>query len=354
MKKYKIISLSLALVFLVGCKNPFRNPFSSGGDSATTPPAQPARVIEATSKFMLAIGGVLSGRDELVIHDTSGNIRDFSGHELVCSADDDIVILKARPGYTSQAAGSGVQIVATDPGVTAIRCKVDGTELEDVYEVTIPPQNLIQILVAEAGQQLIAEADIDSTNNAVRLDSSSPTGNALGSVIRNRVELINQQKDPALFAADPNEYDAAPPASYYDAVILAKDQFSPTDPKDLSYGVFDDAQDRDFLSGDWVTAYDQAVLTAAWIFNGDITDSTGGAFAFRSPTAGEWSTILSAWTTFSMEVPEDSGFTDADFPGLAPIQLLICPDVWKYDGSRPSFIFARRRTLADFAVVNTP
>ena len=74
----------------------------------------------------------------------------------------------------------------------------------------------------------------------------------------------------------------------------------------------------------------------------------------RAATASEWSAISQAWTAAYLEIPDGAGWTDESFPAFAPIQILIHPDVWKYDDGTPSFVFARMRTETDFAVVNTP
>ncbi|MFA4873746.1 MAG: hypothetical protein WC690_00225, partial [bacterium] len=261
-----------------------------------------------------------------------------------------------RNGYLTQAAGSGVAIVALKPGVVGIKCKLDGTDMDEIYEVTVPPQSLIQILVAEASQQLAEEAVIDEDVGAdvVALDSVSPTATALGSVIRRRIDLIDRDDKPELFGADPTDYNENPPASYYDAVIMAKDQFSPTNETDPTYETFVEASQRRLLTGEMLVAYDQAVITAAGIFNGDVLDNTGNAFAFLSPTQDQWNAIAQAFTVASLDIPANAGFTDASFPDLAPIQILIQPDVWKYDDGRPAFVFARIRLDNTFAVVNTP
>lgn len=357
MKKLCSFGVVVLLLASAGCSKLFQNPFSGLGDDDDSKPAVvPERVIEPTSKFALAIGGVAPGRDELVIYDSNGNARDFSGQDLSCTADEDIVILKPRPDHETFAAGSGVLIVATAPGVTAIRCKANGEDLLSVYEVTIPPQDLIQILVAEAAEQLSDEGkpDEDAKSITVALSSSSPTGNALGSVIRNRINRINAKEDPSIFNADVKVFDSDPPASYYDAVILADGQFAPVDKENEAHKTFSNAQDRNFLDEDTQIAYDQAVITAAGIFNGDIADTTTGAFGFRSPTVDEWSLIRQAWSMAYIILPDGIGFSDASFPGLAPIQILIHPDVWKYSDSRPSFVFVRSRTTADFAVSMAP
>lgn len=362
MKPLRLILLILITIVFSGCSsvldNLLKNPFS-GGDDDDTPSAIPNRVTEPTAKYSIAVGGVAPGKDELIIYDSNKNVRDFSGQTLECAADDPIVLLKNRTGYDSVAAGSGVSMIATEAGVTAIRCSANGTELEEVYEITIPPQSLIQILVAEASEQLVSEAKTEKTEDEedtelVSQDSVSPTANALGSVIRNRISRINIDGEHELFSVDPKDYDLNPPVSYYDAVIMADGQFSPTNSADPSAKIFNNAQDRNFLEGDLVTAYDQAVLTASGIFNGDIIDNTGNAFAFLSPSESEWWPIAEALGLYYLTIPANAGVSDANFPTLAPIQILVHPDVWRYSDARPSFIFIRKRTLTDLAVVNKP
>lgn len=358
MQRTRFIILITALTILCSCKNPFSNPFDfGGGDDNDRPDVTPNRVITPAKKLAIAIGGVMPGRDELVIFDSStGNPRDFGSSRLDCLADSSIIRIGLRSGFSSQAEGSGVAITAIDPGVAAVRCTLDGVDMGDVYEVTVPPQSLIQILVAEAGAQIADEAKIDTSSgtDVVALDSVSPTANAIGSVVRNRIEMINNRNDPALFAVDEKAYDAEAPASYYEAVIEAPDQFSPASKTDPNYEIYSDAQDRNFLDDASLIAYDQAVITAAGIFNGDIEDSAGGSFAFRSPTQDEWNSISQAFSASADEIPANSGFTDATFPDLAPIQLLIVPDVWKYTDGRPSFIFARQRPEGEHAISNAP
>ncbi len=355
-----LLILALCITFLSGCYNPFSNfldLFDGDGDGNDDRNASPDRVIEATDQFALAIGGVASGRDELVIYNDAGDIRSFDGQTLVCTAEDNIVHIGTRPGYTTAAEGSGVLLTAIEPGVTAVHCTVDDAALSAVYEITIPPQSLIQILVAEGALPIAEEAELDEEyedEDVVMLDSVSPTASALGAVIRNRIDRINMNDDPGLFNADEEDYDADAPASYYDAVIYAEDQFEPTDRENAAYEIFSDAQDRNFLEDDWRIAYDQAVITAAGIFNRDIADPTTGAFGFRSPTEGEWSVIQEGLWTHTLETPDGAGFSDASFPSLAPIQLLILPDAYTYEDGRPAFVYARKRTSSDFAVTNQP
>ncbi len=359
MRTLRLIPLLCAAALAAGCYNPFSNPFDfgGGGGGGDDDDAQPARVVEATDTLALAVGGVAPGRDELLFIDANGDPRDFGNGTLACEPDDDILIVRTRPDFETAATGSGVQLVATAPGITAVRCTLDDAALDEVFEITVPPQSLIQILIAEAGGQLADEAQLDPDypdDEVVLLASISPTGDAIGAVIRNRIDQIEFNDNPALFNADEDDYDRDPPASYYDAVILAENQFSPTDPDDPTYETFSNAQDRNFLEEEWLVAYDQAVLTAAAIFNGDAIDPTVGAFAFRSPTESQWASISHAQQFSPYEIPEDAGFTDASFPAYAPIQLLIHPDVWRYEDGRPAFVFARERQTTDYAITTSP
>jgi hypothetical protein len=348
--------LLFLITLIVGCKNPFSDPLGIFGIGGGGPSEQPKRVLEATKKFSLAVGGVRPGRDELVIYNENGDISHFSSGSLSCASDDeDVADVEPRPSFDSISSGSGVKIVAKKPGVTAIRCTEDGVNLKDVYEVTIPPQSLIQILIAEAGGQISDEAEIDDDagDGVVSLKSDSPTGDAVASVIRNRIAITNSEDDATLFGVDENSYKSDPPASYYDAVIFADGQFSPVNMDDPAHDTMDAAEKRDDVPDEQLVAYDQAVLTAAGVFNGDIDDPTGVSFAFRSPSEEEWVLLSDALDNNVDEIPQDSGFTDETFPSLAPIQILILPDVWAYD-DRPSFVFARSRDDIDPVITNNP
>ncbi|MBI4127041.1 MAG: hypothetical protein HY465_06060 [Deltaproteobacteria bacterium] len=321
----------LLLGIMLGMSSCMGNPlwdFLKGlddGSSETTTDDRsisPERVIEPTSTFALAVGGVAPGRDELVLDRTFG-----AGDVLVCTADPPILLFYNRSGFDSGTAGGGYQMIPTEEGLAAVTCSISGVALDETYEVTIPPQNLIQILLGEARTQLDDEATIEDGH--VTLTSTSPTATAIGAVIRNRIRLIEERADPELFNADSGAYNANPPVSFYDAVINAPHQFLPVEPSDPSYPIFDDAQDRNFLDATWLAAYDQAVLSAAAIFNEDASDPTGGAFAFRSPTEEEWQ--------------DGTEVTDDNFPALAPLHIVIVPDVWTYDDGRPAFIFVRSR-----------
>ena len=358
-KKILPITLLIALLISTSCGyNPFSNPLDMFGGSSGRDSVQPSRVENATGKFYLAIGGVQNGLDELILKNDDGSTRIFTGDSLVCtSSDESVATVEPRSGYDTQAAGSGVRIVPIASGIAEITCKSGGEDLGDKYEVTIPPQSLIQILLAEGGMQISDEAnasELDDGTYSVALDSTSATATALASVIRNRIEKINDENDPSLFGVtDTDSYDSNTPASYYDAVINASGQFSPVSSSDASHDMFEAANKRDYLTGDWLIAYDQAVITSAQIFNGDLDDNTGKSFAFASPTSDEWKSLSDA-NASGLAIPVDFVFTDDTFPSLAPIQILIHPDIWTYSDGRPAFIFARERGDSDAAITTTP
>lgn len=332
-----------AAALLSSCYSPWSLLFPDDDDD---------REIEYTTKFSLAIGGVMPGRDELVIFDDFGYARDLSGTVFSCTPDKDIVQIQPRPGNDTFADGSGVLLVPTREGVATVSCFVDGVATRDTYKVIVSPQNLIQILVAEAGGQLFDEGD--KQDGRVKLTSESPTGDAVAAVIRNRTKLIEEEDNPSLFNANYDLFYEDPDASYYDAVIMAPGQFSPTSDLDINYLIFTAAEDRNFLDEDRHDAYDQAVLTAAGIFSEETKDPTNGAFAFRSPSAEEWVLIDDALKTEAAALPDGCGVRDSDYPALAPVQILILNSTWKYEDGRPAFIFVRKMPGVEPAVISLP
>jgi len=311
--------------------------------------------IEATATYKIAIGGVASGRNELVIFDEYNNILNLRGRALSFEVEgEDVVELVPRDGYQDFASGSGALIRPKKPGYAVIKYLIDGTRQEDEFLVIVPPQSIIQMMVAEAARQITDEADVDE-NNHVRLTSRSNTAEAIGFVARNRVKITYENDDLSLFDVDSNLWKSDPPASYFDAVIYAHNediyQYSPVDPSDPTHGIFEDAATRDGLDESFHRAYDQAVLTAADIFSESIDDPTGGAFAFFSPTEEEWSCILDLYTQQGTNIPPSCGFTDSDFPSLAPIELFVPRDIWRYKDGMPSFVFARQKGNSEGPVV---
>ncbi len=353
-KVLKIPALMAVVLFTSGCSNMLW-PFDQFGSGSGGRDSQPERVVEPTLKFSIALGGVYPGRDELVIYDTAGNERTFADGTFECNVGSDMITLTARPGFSSIAAGGGAKIVPQKAGVTSIECFENGSNVGGIYEVTVPPQELIQILIAEAGQQIISEATLDESveGSVVTLASESPTAEALGAVIRNRINMMNDEDDTSLFEVDQEAYDSATPASYYTATILATGQFSPTNPASDAHAAYVSAASRDTVDEDLLVAYDQAVLTAAQIFNGDISDPTGNSFGFRTPDPDEWYAIQNAFNA-GAEIPPESGFNNATFPALAPIQLLILNSVAVFDDHRPTFIFARERPDGAVAITDVP
>jgi hypothetical protein len=295
---------------------------------------------------------VAPGRDELVIFNQDGDVRDLSGSLLSCISDKDILEIEPRPGRATFWEGSGVLLVPTAEGIATVTCVIDGVPTNDSYQVIISPQNLIQILVAEAGTQLADEATED--DGFVALTSRSPTGDAIAAVIRNRTALIEESGDPSLFNASNDLFYEDPVASYYNAVITADGQFSPTNALDPNYLVFNEAEDRNFVEDDWRSAYDQAVLTSAGVFSNETKDPTGGAFAFKSPDASEWVVIKDALASSAATLPGGCGVSDSNFPAFAPVQIVVLKSVWTYEDGRTAFIFIRKLEGGEAAVINLP
>lgn len=310
--------------------------------------------IEATETYYIALGGVAPGRDELVLTDDSGNLTNLSGSSLRFKSDTDMVGFLPRPGYDDFASGSGALIVPQKPGFAVATYYIDGILQGDQFLIIVPPQSLIQIMVAEAGAQLTSEAEVNSDFH-VELTSESPTANGVGSVTRNRISLILPGLNFSLFGVNELEWFFAPPSSYFDAVITAKTggvyQYSPVDPDNETYDTYTDAEARGFLDPSYHRAYDQAVITAAGIFSDTIGDTTNGSFGFFSPTEDEWKKILLAYNNSMINLPNGCGRSNDDFPSLDPIQLVIINDIWTYSDGRPSFVFIRSRESNDYAVI---
>lgn len=324
----------------------------SGGGGDDAPSA-----IEPTSTYAVALGGVATGRNELVIYDNEGGVVNFSGKALTFSTDNDNIELTARDGYADYMSGSGAKITPKKVGTTIVSYFIDGTEAADKYKVIVPPQSLIQILIGEARGEMESEAQ--GENGIVSLDSTSPTGNAVAAVVRTRVLSTIESNDFDLFVVDSSTWNSDPVASYWDAVITAESngiyQFSPVSPLSASYLSYTLSDSRDNILTDPLrAAYDQAVLTAAGIFDNAIEDPTGGAFAFRSPNSEESQCLALALQNGTTTLPDDCGPGDANYPAFIPVQVLIHPDVAVTDDGRPSFVFYRQRNEGDPAVTNIP
>lgn len=344
------------LVFVTSCSlwpwSELWNGDGSGNGGENYSPNTPA--IEATATYSIALGGVAPGRDELVLFDGNGNQLDLAGSNLRFESSTDVVGLLPREGYENFADGSGALIIPQREGFAVVSYYIDDILQDDKFLVIVPPQTLIQIMVAEASTQLTQEADVGEDSH-VQLTSDSPTANGIGSVTRNRVVAVFESGEYSLFNVNQTDWFADPPASYWNAVIEAKAgniyQYSPVDPGDPSHYIYMDAEARGFLDVSLHRAYDQAVLSAAGIFSDNIKDATGGAFAFFSPDADEWKCIKTAFSNNMTKLPAGCGVTDDDFPRLSPIQIVILEDVWIYKDGRPAFVFIRSREPSDYAVV---
>lgn len=307
-------------------------------------------VVEPTAKYRLALGGVAPGRDELVIVDASGNPKDFGSSTLEFTADPSIVEFVPTDGKNSFAEGSGAKLIPKRSGVATVKVRLDGLEQKEVFQVSIPPQKLIQILIGEAKGQLITEATV--TNGAVVLTSRSITAEALAHVVKNRIAWIEAKDQPSLFNADAKLYSTNPPQSWYDAVIEAKGQFKPVETGDPSHDIYLAAEKRSHLSGQDLVAYDQALQAAADAFAGNVSDPTNAAFAFRSPNSDQWFKIKEALASGTKTLPDGIGVSDSTFPTLAPVQVLVHPRVLKYSDGRSTFIFTRSRDPNEVAVTD--
>lgn len=326
---------------------PFTNLFDDGDSQSPTVTDQP--VVEPTAKFALAMGGVAPGRDEVVIDPAPAS-------DLLFTATSAIIGFLPRPGKTGFTDGAGAQIIPQKEGTTTVHYSVGGVDASSVYAVTIPPQSLVQILIGEARGQIAKEATL--ANGAVALSSRSVTAETIAWVVRNRVALIDARSNPGLFEADPAQYALGGSAAKYNAVIEAVQpgtyQFSPVDPVDPSHDEFENAAARSFLDKSLLAAYDQAVLSAAQVYDGSVADPTKGAFGFRTPTVDEGLCLDLAAKTPSPVLPSSCDDPDARFPAFAPVQVLIHPQVPRLEDGRPAFIYYRARTLTEPAVTTDP
>ena len=348
-KSSRILTGLTLLILSTSCTS-WLWPFGGGGGISDDP------IFEATATYALALGGVAEGRDELVIYDENGDARDFTENDLSFSYDAEIVEISIRPNYHSFMEGSGVLLTPKKVGSTVVTYSVDGVEATETYLVIVPPQSLIQVMIGEARGQIDDEVTIEDGH--VTLDSTSPTGEAIAAVVRNRVQLIEAGQPYSLFIVDEDDWLSNPDASYWDSVILANSdgvyQFSPVDPTNESNEVFGLAANRADVDDDELAAYDQSVLTVAGIFYNTTTDPTDGAFAFRTPTEDEADCLNDALVSGTDAIPSECGPGDENFPAFAPVQILIHPDVATLKDDWPSFVFYRSKNDGDPAVTNTP
>lgn len=342
------------MLFVSSCGMPWNlYDLATEDDSGTTA----SSAIEPTKTYAVALGGVARGRDELVIYDDDNKPLDFTGKTLEFSADNGNIVLEPRSGYGNFAAGGGALIVPKKVGTTIVSYDVDGVRQHEHYKVIVPPQSLIQILIGEARGQIAVEAQ--TADGFVKLDSESTTGNAIGVVVRNRVQLIEAGQPAELFVVDDAAWAVNEPQSHWDAVIAAESngsyQFTPLDPAAQSYDEYMAAEKRaNLLNDSEINAYDQAVLTAAMIFDNSTVDPTGGAFGFRTPTSAEAACLSNAMQSPTYSIPVGCGPGDSNFPAFAPVQILVHPSVALLSDRRPSFVFYRNRGDDEVAVTNAP
>jgi len=298
------------------------------------------------------MGGVQTDWDVLHSDDDDYDELGFTSNP------DGLVDFAVPAGSSSFEEAGAARLLPMDSGVATVDIQYDG-ETGETHNAIIPPQTLIQILIGEAHSALGRE--IADSGGEVHTDSRSLVGEALAWVIRNRIDLSDAANNPGLFAADDNLFYSNPPASAYDAIILAEEngqyQFAAVDPNDANHANFVDSASRaDLSSNDLRLSYDQAVLSAAQVFADLVGDPTHGAFAFYTPTQAQYTNLLTALFAEVTALPPNIGVSDADFPVFIPIQVVILLDIVSQDDGNdvPSFVFVRERISTDPAVTATP
>ena len=299
-----------------------------------------------SGKITIALGGVRSDSSEIIFAESAGVTE-------ARNEDADLFDIAPRDGFSTIASGHGVKVTALHAGIGYVT-PLTATASLNAVEVTIPPQKLIQILMGEARGELAREATLE--NDEVKATSVSVTGDAVAAVIRNRITLINETGNPGLFVADPTAYSREPAISYYEAVIEANNgtiyQFSPVNFTDASHDEYTASANRSDVSSDLLKSYDQALLTAGGIFNSYTTDPTMESFAFYSPTSAQFTLLQQTLENVGGQLSEGCGTSDANFPALAPIQVLLLPDIAPSgtNSGVPSFVFIKSRSSTEPAV----
>jgi len=343
--------LTLSSLVLMGC--PLSGPGGNTSDGSVV-----KREKDVSGKLALALGGLHQGADEIVINE------EISSLELE-NNDPDLFDLEPRPDFESFAGGKGARVIPKKTGIGYVTPTVNGSA-RDPIEITISPQSLIQILLGEARGELQREATMEAgeagDKTRVKSTSVSVTGDAVAATIRNRIHLIQLKDQPSLFVVDAHDFGSDPPQSFYDAVIEANNghvyQYSPVEPDDPSFPVYQAASERESLGPQYDIAYDQAVLTAAGVFTGDTEDPTTGAFAFYSPTAAQYDAIRQGLESGDTSLPHGCGTSDSNFPALAPVQILVLDDIAPAvlgggGGGVPSFVFVRSRKSSEPAITES-
>lgn len=354
MKKTLLFFLPLLFSGMIGCPF-FQNPleiFGIGGNGDDEGDGVTHQERDVSGKLSVAVGGVASRADEITFSDT---IRVVS----IQNEAPDLFSVAPLDG-SSFNSSNGMRVQAQKAGIGYVTPITSGSSVSPV-EVTIPPQKLIQVLVGEARGELAREATLEG--DSVKASSVSITGDAIGAVIRNRISRINEVARPDLFVVNGTDYGREAPISYYEAVIEANRsrtyQFSPVNPHDVNHTYYLNAAQRNTLENsgtDVLLSYDQAVLTAAGIFNNATRDTTGGSFGFFSPTPAQYELIKEAFDMGSRTLPAGCGTSDENFPSFAPIQIVVLSQVAPSSQERhvPSFVFIRSRTSVDPVVIANP
>lgn len=297
------------------------------------------------TKMKLALGGTLSGWDQLLIED----LGPTDSVDLVFDPEG------IATGNVVDASSSTMtfRMSPQQAGITQLKYKVNGLLQNKVIKIVIPPQEMIQVLMGEARSIILEEITQDSEGRVDR-QSTSFTAQALLSVVRNRIKLMETRNEASLFVVDADDFASADLAGRYRLVIEANRngiyQFSPVDPDDPSFSAYSAATERMGLSTSRTLVYDQALLSAADIFDESLADNTLESFGFYSPTKSEYENLLTGLN--STELPEEVGRSDSTFPTLAPIQILILDGIspQSFDEELPSFVFVKSRSSLENAV----
>ncbi|MBI2336392.1 MAG: hypothetical protein HYU97_06485 [Deltaproteobacteria bacterium] len=340
---FRLITIVCSLSLSLGCG---LNIAPEPEDPTTLPAAEPLQFTYDTY-MPLALGGVLPGWDQI-------QIDGLQPADLV-----DILIEPATLASSLAIVDDGsaitYQITPHQAGIGKINYRINGVLQNETVKLVIPPQAMIQVVMGEARSIIPQEVTTD-TEGRVAKDSQSPTAQALLSVVRNRIAIMEAEQAPYLFVVSTAAFAQANLAERYTLVITANNgttyQFSPVNPNDPSYPAYAQAADRAQLTfTSRMLTYDQTVLTAAQIFDDSLTDNTDGAFGYYSPTATQYQNLLSGLN--STTLPTGIGTSDSQFPALAPIQILLLSDIspQSFDETLPSFVLIGARSFQDNAVI---
>ena len=338
----KICLLIVFLLSLSACGGMSGNTDSSGDAIPAASPLQ----FNFDEKIKLALGGTLAGWDELLID----NLQPTDSVTLVFEPEG----IASGTILDSTANSITFKITPEKAGITQLKYQINGVLQGKSIKVVIPPQEMIQVLMGEARSIIPQEITKDSEGRVDR-NSKSFTAQALFSVIRNRIKIIEEQNQPSLFVVDENDFTNADLAERYRLIIEAHRngiyQFSPLDPEDPSYAAYTASAQRSGLSASRTLVYDQALLTAADIFDETLADNTYKSFGYYSPTRSEYDHLLTGLN--STTLPDNIGRSDDTFPALAPIQILILNEIspQTFDDTLPSFVFVKSRTAEENSVL---